>query len=62
MPKKVKSVEEHLEAIELLVAGLLLDNRPDVKTVAKIIGVSDNVLTELFPASKNRNKLKTNSK
>ena len=50
MPKKTKSDEESLKNIQLLLAGLLLkeDPKPDVKKLAKLIGVSDKTITELY--------------
>jgi len=56
MPKKIKTQEEHLQTIEYLLAGLLLKKDVDVKKVAKIIGCSDNVLTELYPEKKKGKK------
>jgi len=52
LPKKSVSVEEHLARIEILMAGILLDRRPNVKEIAKVIGVSDNELSRLFPRKK----------
>jgi hypothetical protein len=52
--KKPKTTEEHLETVELLLAGLLLGRQPDVKQVAKVIGVSDKVLSALYPQRKER--------
>jgi hypothetical protein len=49
MPKKIKTTEDHLLAIEFLLAGLLLKKDVDVKKVAKIIGCSDKKLTSLYP-------------
>jgi hypothetical protein len=54
IPKKTRKVEEHLEIIEALLAGIILKRTPNVKQVAKIIGVSDNELTELYPRSRKR--------
>ena len=50
MPKKIKSDEESLKNIQLLLAGLLLkeDPKPDVKKLAKLIGVSDKTITDLY--------------
>lgn len=52
MPKKIKTQEDHLQAIEYLLAGLLLKKEVDLKKVAKIIGCSDKTLTALYPARK----------
>jgi hypothetical protein len=51
MPKKTKTVEDHLEIIENLLAGILLKRTPNVKQVAAIIGSSSDRLTELYPRS-----------
>jgi hypothetical protein len=51
MPKKTKTVEDHLEIIENLIAGLLLKRTPNVKQVAKIMEISDDKLTEMYPYS-----------
>lgn len=63
MPKKKKTSEEHLEIIELLLAGILLKRDVDVKKVAKIIGCSDKKLTEIYPEkSSKKNKREGRSK
>jgi hypothetical protein len=49
MPKKVKKIEEHLEIIENLLVGILLDRKPSVKELAKIVGISDRRITEMYP-------------
>jgi len=54
MPKKPKTVEEHLEIIENLLAGVILKRTPNVKQVAKIMGVSDDELTRLYPQYKKK--------
>jgi DNA-binding Xre family transcriptional regulator len=54
MPKKTKTVGEHLEIIEKLLAGIILKRSPNVKELAKIMGVSSDRLTELYPLSKNK--------
>lgn len=59
MPKKIKTTEEHLQTIEYLLAGLLLKKEVDVKKVAKIIGCSDKILTNMYPE---RRRGKTNAK
>ena len=56
MPKKTKTVEEHLQTVEYLLAGLLLKKDVDVKKVAKIMGCSDNVITALYPEKKKGGK------
>lgn len=54
MPKS-KSQEERLEAIQFLLAALVLKREVDVKTVAKIIGCSDKTLSKLLPEKKKKN-------
>ena len=54
IPKKPKTVEEHLETIETLLAGIILKRTPNVKEVAKIMGISDVKLTLLYPRSKKK--------
>jgi len=54
MPKKTKSEEEHLKTIEFLLAGILLKRNTDVQKVAKIIGCTTGVLTDMFPEKRNR--------
>jgi len=56
MPDRKKTTEEHLETIELLIAGILLNqhSKPAVKTLAKLIGVSDNMFTDLYPQRKGK--------
>ena len=49
MPKKSKNIEEHLQTIEYLLAGILLKKETDIRKVAKIIGCSDSTLTALYP-------------
>lgn len=56
MPKKNKTVEEHLQIVEYLLGGLLLKKEPDIKKVAKIIGCSDVTLTKLYPENRKRKK------
>jgi len=60
MPKKIKKIEEHLQSIEYLLAGILLKREIDMKKVAKIIGCSDKTLTKLYPQKKS--KVKNNVK
>ena len=52
MPKKTKTVEEHLQDIKYLLASILLKKEPTIKEVAKVVGCSDNKLTRLFPERK----------
>lgn len=54
IPKKTKKVEDHLEIIENLLAGIILKRTPNVKQLAKIMGVSDNELTRLYPRTKKK--------
>lgn len=49
MPKKIKTVEDHLQTISYLLAGILMKKETDIRTVAKIVGCSDKVLYELYP-------------
>ncbi len=56
MPKKSKKIEEHLQTIEYLLAGILLKKDTDLRKVAKIIGCSDNTLTALYPEKKRGKK------
>ena len=49
MVKRNKEIEDHLEDIKFLLAGILLKRTPNIKQVAKIIGCSDKKLTSLFP-------------
>lgn len=50
------SIERHLRTIEILLAGLLLGRKPKVKEVAKIMGVSDKILSMLLPEGKAEKK------
>ena len=54
MPKKPKKIEDHLEIIENLLAGIILKRTPNVKQVASIMGISSDKLTELYPHSKKK--------
>jgi chorismate mutase len=56
MPKKSKTVEEHLQDIKYLLAAILLKKEPNMKEVAKVTGCSDNKLTELFPEKAKKKK------
>ncbi len=54
MPKKNKEIDEHLEDIKYLLAAILLDKKPNIKEVAKVVGCSDKTLTKLFPENKKK--------
>ena len=54
VPKKAKTVEEHLGTIENLLVGIILKRTPNVKDLAKIVGVSDRKITEMYPEPKER--------
>lgn len=54
MPKKSKTVEEHLEIIENLLAGIILKRSPNLKELAKIMGISSDKLTEMYPEKKGK--------
>ena len=56
MPKKKKTIEEHLQAVQYLLAGILLKRNPNVKEVAKVIGCSDNLLTKMYPERTSKNE------
>lgn len=53
-PKKSKTVEEHLEIIENLLAGIILKRSPTIKELAKIMGISSDRLTEMYPEKKGK--------
>jgi hypothetical protein len=57
MPKKIKTVEDHLQSIEYLLAGIILKRDLNIKQVAKIIGCCDTKLTEMCPERKIKKKL-----
>jgi hypothetical protein len=61
MPKKTKSVEDHLQDIKYLLAAILLKKEPNIKEVAKAAGCSDNKLTELFPEKVKKREKNTNA-
>jgi DNA-binding Xre family transcriptional regulator len=54
LPKKVKKIEDHLKAIQYLLAGILLRKETNLKQVAKIIGISDKELTKIYPQRKEK--------
>jgi len=54
MPKKNMTVEEHLQVVEYLLAGVLLKKEVGVKKVAKVLGCSDKTLTALYPEKRKR--------
>lgn len=60
MPKKSKSTEEHLKTIELMLAGVLLnqESKPELRKLAKLIGVSDDAITDLYPQRKGKKRNK----
>lgn len=39
MPKKTRTTDDRLEGVELLLAAILLDRKPNTERVAKIIGM-----------------------
>jgi hypothetical protein len=57
VPKKNKSVEDHLKTVQILLSGLLLkqEPRPDVVKLEQLIGVRKGTLSELFPQRKAKN-------
>jgi hypothetical protein len=59
VPKKIKKVEDHLEIIENLLAGIILNRKPDVKILAKIMGVSDTKITKMYPKPKQKKDQQT---
>lgn len=56
MPKKNKELEDHLMDIKYLLAGILLNRKPNLKEVAKIVGCSDKTLTKIYPDKNRSNK------
>jgi hypothetical protein len=56
LPKKVKKIEDHLQAIQYLLAGILLKKEANLKKVAKIIGISDKELTKIYPQRKGKKR------
>jgi hypothetical protein len=56
MPKKTKTTEEHLKIIELLVAGVLMnqEKKPSVQQIARLIGVDESVIADLYPQRKSK--------
>ena len=56
MPKKTKTIEEHLQDIKYLLAAILLKKEPNIKEVARAAGCSDNKLTALFPEKSKKEK------
>ena len=51
--RKNKEIKDHLESIELLLAGILINKKPDIKKVAKITRCSDKKITRYFPTKDN---------
>lgn len=58
MVKKPRTIEEELRKVQYLLVGILLKKEPTVKELSKIMGVSDNAITKLFPEKKKRKKIK----
>ena len=56
MLEKNKKIEEQLQDIKYLLAGILLGRNPNVKEVARIIGCSDKTLTKIYPDKKRKSK------
>jgi len=56
VPKKTKTTEEHLKTIELLVAGLLMnqEKKPSLHQIARLIGVDESVIVDLYPQRKSK--------
>jgi hypothetical protein len=56
MPKKIKTTEEHLKTIELLIAGILMnqEKKPSVQQIARLIGVDKSVIADLYPQRKSK--------
>lgn len=54
MPKKIKTTEDYLHSIELMLAGIILKKETDVKTIARIIGCHTNVISKLYPDKKGK--------
>ena len=63
MQKKNKTVEDHLQIIEYLLAGLLLKRDTDVNKIARVIGCSSKTLSKIFPEKRQKgNKNATETK
>jgi hypothetical protein len=58
VPKKTKSVEEHLKTVQILLAGLLLkeEPRPVVDKLEELIEVRKGTLAEIFPQRKTKKR------
>jgi len=58
MSKKIKSVEEHLQTVQILLAGLLLkeEPRPSVEKLEALLEIRKGTLSELFPQRRNKRK------
>lgn len=61
MTEKKDNIERELKKLQYLLAGLLLNKKPNIKQVAKVIGVSDKTLTKFYPEKKGK-KAKKNDK
>jgi hypothetical protein len=49
MSKKTKSVEDHLQDIKYLLAGILLKKEIDIGKAAKIVSCRKQTLTAMYP-------------
>jgi AraC-like DNA-binding protein len=56
MTENNKEIQKHLKEIKYLLAGILLNKKPNIKEVAKAAGCSDKTLTKLFPERKKNAK------
>jgi len=56
MPKKLKTVKDHLLSIEIMLAGIILKREVDVEHVAKIIGIRKDTLIKIIPEKKKKTK------
>jgi len=56
MPKRNKTIEEELQIIQYLLAGILLKKEPNIKEVAKIMEFSDKTITKFYPERKKKKK------
>lgn len=50
------SQEDHFRSIEILLAGILLNQNPTKKQVAQIVHIDDKELTKLFPERKSKKR------
>jgi AraC-like DNA-binding protein len=56
MTENNKEIQKHWKEIKYLLAGILLNKKPNIKEVAKAAGCSDKTLTKLFPERKKNAK------